>query len=86
MLADRSGSSTDGISLAELTLVTTTSSNQIAASSRTAPAAAPAAPAAGSDHANTSETIDVEKVAHEVYKQILVLMDSARARNGEPFL
>ncbi len=30
--------------------------------------------------------VDIEKVANEVYRQILALMDAARARNGEPYL
>jgi hypothetical protein len=85
MLEERSGAPSDGITLAELTLVTTTSSNQIAASTRSAPSAVAAVPAAGAEH-GTSDQIDVEKVANEVYKQILTMMDTARARNGEPYL
>jgi hypothetical protein len=77
----------DGISLSELTLVAAAPPAQIAASERSAPSAAPPSPAIGT-MANTQNTpqIDIEKVANEVYRQILVLMDTARARNGEPYL
>jgi hypothetical protein len=87
MLEDRSGNA-DGISLAELTLVTAAPSTHIAASTRTAPSAQPVAPAAasGSDSAKNGEPIDIDKIANEVYRQILVMMDAARARNGEPYL
>jgi hypothetical protein len=78
----------DGISLAELTLVSAAPSTQIAASSRGVQSAAPTVPQPSSPQtaAGATPQIDVEKVANEVYKQILVLMDSARFRNGEPYL
>ena len=86
MLEERSGNS-DGISLAELTLVTAAPPAQIAASTRGVPSSAPANPNPSSgNQATGSQQIDVEKVANEVYKQILVLMDAARGRNGEPYL
>ncbi len=86
MLLDRSMIS-DGISLAELTLVQTAAPTQIAASSRHDGGAthsltpAPSA-AAGAE----KEQIDVEKLANQVYREILVLMDIARVRNGDPYL
>jgi hypothetical protein len=85
MFEDKSGA--DGVSLAELTLVTAAPSTQIAASTRAAPSAVPARPAP-STQGNTQQTpqIDIEKVANEVYRQILTLMEAARARNGEPYL
>jgi hypothetical protein len=87
MFESQSGTMGDGISMAELTLISTTPSNQIAASTRTAPAAAPASPASASaGQAKGEQQIDVEKLANDIYRHILVLMDVARARNGEPYL
>lgn len=88
MFDDRNTSMGGDISLAELTLVQSTPSTHIAASTRSAPSALPATPNAISQSAqqSSSQQIDVEKVANEVYKHILVLMDGARARNGEPYL
>ncbi|HEX3482148.1 MAG TPA: hypothetical protein VHT91_44340 [Kofleriaceae bacterium] len=86
MLADRPGG--DGISFAELTLVSSAPSSHIAASSRAAPSATPPAPspaAAAQQTSNAAPQIDVEKLANEVYRNILVLMDVARARNGDPY-
>jgi trimeric autotransporter adhesin len=86
MLAEQSGSG-DGISLAELTLITSAPSNQIAASQRVQPSAA-IQQAASSGPAAEKDTpkIDVERLANELYRDIMVLMDIARARNGEPYL
>jgi hypothetical protein len=87
MLSDRSDSA-DGISLAELTLVTAAPASHIAASSRSAPSAAPPSPtgASGVGASSNAPQIDVDKLANDVYRQILVMMDAARARNGEPYL
>jgi hypothetical protein len=86
MFEDRSSSS-DGISMAELTLVNAAPATQVAASTRSAPSAAPARPALSATTATSQpQQIDIDRVAHEVYRQILVLMDAARARNGEPYL
>lgn len=87
MLEERSGAS-DGISLAELTLVTAAPTTQVAASSRAVPTAAPLAPGAttSKDGAGKGEPIDVEKIANEIYRHILTMMDAARERNGEPYL
>ncbi|HUJ61583.1 MAG TPA: hypothetical protein VLX92_23925, partial [Kofleriaceae bacterium] len=86
MFEERSGLS-DGISLAELTLVAAAPPAQVAASSRSAPSSVPPS-AAPNSAASTRDApqIDIEKTANEVYRQILTLMDAARARNGEPFL
>jgi hypothetical protein len=85
MFESKTGVSED-ISLAELTLVTAAPAQQIAASSRAAtghaPAAPPpAAPAAGGD----KQAVDIEKLANDVYREVLTLMDVARVRNGEPY-
>jgi hypothetical protein len=90
MLDERSNGTSGDISLAELTLVQSAPSTHIAASERSAPSALPATPNPSSQGAQqqqgANQTIDVEKVANEVYKHIMVLMDGARARNGEPYL
>ena len=85
MLEERSGNA-DGISLAELTLVTAAPATHVAASTRTVPSAAPLAPAIASVPLREGAPIDIDKIANEVYRQILVMMDVARARNGEPYL
>ena len=77
----------DGISVAELTLINAAPSQQIAASSRVAAASsAPVAVAPSAAAGAEKESIDIEKVANDVYREVLVLMDLARARNGEPYL
>jgi hypothetical protein len=86
MLEDRSGNS-DGISMAELTLVTAAPASHVAASTRTAPSAAPLTPGGGASPTQSAgQTIDIDKVANEVYRQIVIMMDAARIRNGEPYL
>jgi len=71
-------------------LVQAAPSTHIAASERGAQSAAPPVANPSSTSAQQSgaatQQIDVEKVANEVYRHILTLMDSARARNGEPYL
>jgi len=85
MLSERSGN--EGISLAELTLINAAPAHQIAASTRAAPSAAPpAAPSAAGATPSAASQIDIDKVASDVYRQILIMMDAARARNGEPYL
>jgi hypothetical protein len=79
----------DGISLADLTLVTAAPATQIAASTRTQPSAGPVTPSvtgATEKQAGPGAHIDVETVAQEIYRHILTIMDAARARNGEPYL
>lgn len=75
----------DNITLSELTLVQAAPSAHIAASTRSAPSAMPAAaPAAAA--APGGANLDIEKIANDVYRQILTIMDATRARNGEPYL
>jgi hypothetical protein len=85
MFEDKGGD--PSFALAELTLITAAPSSQIAASSRLPPAAAPPgpAPSARANGQDDHHKVDVEKVANEVYRHILSLMDAARARNGEPY-
>jgi hypothetical protein len=88
MLAERTSVSGD-ISLAELTLVTAAPQQQIAASSKSAGAShasASAASAAGSSESAKGQPVDVDKLAEDVYREVLAMMDVARARNGEPYL
>jgi hypothetical protein len=86
MLEDRGGVS-EGISLAELTLVQTAAPTQIAASSRgSGGSSSPVAPSPAGGAGAEKDKIDIEKLANEVYREILILMDIARARNGEPYL
>ena len=83
MLEDRSGNS-DGISMAEMTLVNAAPASHVAASARTAPttSAAAAAPGNTSGDDGGKSPVDIDKTANEVYRQILTMMDVARARNG----
>jgi hypothetical protein len=85
MLSERSG---DGISMAELTLVTAAPASHVAAAAVAPPSPSPAAPSGASDGAQQSNApqIDVEKLAYDVYRDILVQMDIARVRNGDSFL
>jgi len=88
MLDDRSSGMSGDISLAELTLVQSAPTTHIAASERGVQSAAPAVanPSSTGAQQSANQQIDIEKVANEVYKHILTLMDAARARNGEPYL
>jgi hypothetical protein len=86
MFADRSSVS-DGISIAELTLVNAAPAQQVAASTRGSSVGhAPVAAAVAGHGVAEKEQIDIEKLANDVYREVLVLMDLARARNGEPYL
>jgi hypothetical protein len=88
MFESQSGSMGDGISMADLTLIAAAPSNQIAASSRgTHTHSASVSPgAAGNAEPKPGQKVDIEKIANEIYRQILAMMDAARARNGEPYL
>jgi hypothetical protein len=88
MLDERSSGMSGDISLAELTLVQAAPTTHIAASERGVQSAAPAVanPSSTGAQQSANQQIDIEKVANEVYKHILTLMDAARARNGEPYL
>jgi len=88
MLAERSG---DGISMAELTLVTAAPASHVAAATIAPPSPAPTAPSASASSGQpgaggNAPQIDVEKLAHDVYRDILLQMEIARARNGDSFL
>ena len=75
-----------GMSLAELVLVTAMPSRAIAAATRGASAApASSAPAGAGSSGKAVEKPDVDKIAHEVYLEVLKLIDIARERSGDPF-
>ncbi len=84
MLEARSAPS-DGISLAELTLVSSAPATQIAASTRSPSSAAPPLAAPSGTQASDQQ-VDVDRIANDVYREVLALMDVARARNGEPHI
>jgi len=84
MFEDKTGLA-ENIQLSDLTLVQTAPAN-IAASTRGAPSAMPAAPAPASASAHGDSKVDVDKVANEVYHKLLGIMDATRSRNGDPFL
>ena len=74
----------DGISLAELTLVTAAPSTQVAHAARGAAATASTAPSVQTVPAKPGMP-DIEKLAQEVYSEFLAMMESVRLRNtGEP--
>ncbi len=76
----------EGISLAELTLVASTPPSQIAASDRaSSPSAAPKQ-ASPDGKGEKGQKVDIESVAADVYRAVMQMMESARMRNGEPFL
>jgi trimeric autotransporter adhesin len=86
MLVERSGDA-DGISLAELTLVTAAPASHIAASSRGSSgtgSSGPSGTTAAQQAANTPK-IDVERLAHDLFRELLTQMDIARERNGDPY-
>jgi len=86
MIGERSPGS--DISLAEMTLVNAAPATQVAASTRgeTASTAGSAPAAAGSQSTAKGEKPDIDKIAQQVYGEILRMIDIARERNGEPFL
>ena len=84
MLAERGGD--PGISLAELTLVTAAPAAQIAASSIAQPKASAPGAADGATAQPGAPKIDIEKLAFELYRDLMVMMDVARERNGDPYL
>ncbi len=76
----------EGISLAELTLIASPPPQQLAASSRDTPAAAPSRPAASESKGEKGQKVDIEKVAREVYKAFMDICRSTNERNGNPYL
>lgn len=87
MFGEPTGTAADGISLADLTLINSAPPQQIAASTRGETVALSAAPSVASgSNAEPGEKFDVERIARDVYRAVLQIMEAARARNGEPYL
>ncbi|HUH02720.1 MAG TPA: hypothetical protein VML75_12060 [Kofleriaceae bacterium] len=87
MMEENQGS--DGMSLAEMTLVTAAPARHIAASTRSAdssPAASMNAtsPSQGSDGAK--ESPDVEALAQEIFAEVCRMFEIVKERNGDPWL
>lgn len=81
------GSDSGGISLAEMTLVTSAPARMVAASPKSASgssaSARPAAATGGSEGHDAEPTANVEEIAREVYAEICRMIESARNRNGD---
>lgn len=81
MFEDKAG---DGISLAEMTLVTAAPARHVAASPKTASASSQPPQAQGGSETGANEpTADVEQLAREVYAEICRFIEVARERNGD---
>jgi hypothetical protein len=79
----------ESLSVAELTLIASAPSRQVAASTRDAgggPAPAMASAPPGEGGAAQGEAPNIEKIAADVYAEILKLIDIARERSGDPWL
>ena len=79
----------ESLSVAELTLIASTPSTQVAASTRDAgggPAPAMANAPPGQGGSEQGEAPNIEKIAADVYAEILKLIDIARERSGDPWL
>ena len=86
MLSEQSSVAGD-ISIAELTLVAAAPPTQIAASTRVAGgSAASSSSAPRATMSDQPAPVDIDKLANDVYREVMLLMDIARARNGEPYL
>lgn len=88
LIEEGQGSGSDGMSLAEMTLVTAAPARHIAASARTADSpAAPlnsSSPSQGSDGAK--ESPDVEALAQEIFAEVCRMFEIVKERNGDPWL
>jgi len=84
MLDDRSGNS-DGMSMAEMTLVTAAPSSHVAASTRghSSQTSQAVQKQRTPEEEKDKSPIDIDKTANEVYRHILQMMDGARMRNGQ---
>lgn len=84
-LADSVGGG-DGISFAEMTLVTAAPPQQVAASPiQFDPIPAPQGRPA-SNQEGAVPTPDIEKIARDVYSKLVRMIDIARERSGDPWL
>jgi hypothetical protein len=84
-LADTSGSG-DGITLAEMTLVTAAPPQQVAARTVSIDAVPTPPPSPAGAQEGALPPPDVEQIAREVYAQIIRMIEVARERSGDPWL
>jgi hypothetical protein len=81
------GSDGGGVTLAEMTLVTSAPARLVAASpksaSGSAASATPSNSAGGGESHDAEPTANVEQIAREVYGEICRMIESARNRNGD---
>ncbi len=75
----------ENLSMAELTLVASAPSAQVAASRKGGGAPAQHSTPAGPATAEQGEKPDIDKIAAEVYAEIMKLLDVARERSGDPW-
>ncbi|MBP6840997.1 MAG: hypothetical protein KA190_27115, partial [Kofleriaceae bacterium] len=83
-MMEQRGDAGEGISMAELTLVQAAPPAQVAASTRGPSSTSSATPSMSSTPARAGKA-DIERIAQDVYRQLLEMMEIARWRNsGEP--
>jgi hypothetical protein len=86
MFRQRSGGVSESISIAELTLIATAPARSIAADARdAAPSMAAGAAPTGQSGAAQGEKPNIDKIAAEVYAEVLNLLELARSRSGDPW-
>jgi hypothetical protein len=87
MFESGGGSSSEGISMAELTLIATAPASSVAAATRGS-SPTPAAPAEGAAAGGAAQDNklkpDIEQLAQDVYAEVVKMFEMMRARNGEP--
>ncbi len=77
----------ENISIAELTLIASAPSHQVAASTRgESPAPSMAAAPPGQAGAEQGEKPDIDKIAADVYGEVMKMVEIAKERNGDPYL
>jgi len=89
VFGDGAAGGDDGISIAEMTLVTAAPSAQVAASRKTAAQAPSQASVGGAGAAPTepadAPAPDIDELAQEVYEEVCRLLAIARERSGDPW-
>jgi len=88
MFADTGGnaSGSAGMSIAQMVLVTSMPAQQVAAATRGASAGGTGAPGGGGGKGGAAvDKPDVDQLAHEVYQEVMKLIDVARERSGDPY-
>ena len=81
-----SGDERGGMSLAQMVLVTAMPQQQVAAATRgSGSSGGTSAPGGGGGKQGAVDKPDVDKLAFEVFQEVLHLIDIARQRSGDPF-